>query len=70
VSGSFSNSNDVRYHGTNKNIDQLKAQITDELTAQTTYEDLGWGFGNNATNPWDINADENDGLPYFYWQND
>jgi hypothetical protein len=39
-----------------------------ELTTQSTYETLGWSFGDDDDNPWKIDADKNNGLPYLYWQ--
>ena len=45
--------------GTNKTDEQFKRQ--------STYEDkLGWGFGANDENPW--NMDENNTYPYLYWE--
>jgi hypothetical protein len=39
-----------------------------ELKTQSTYTGLGWLFGNNASNPWKIDANKNGGLPYLYYQ--
>jgi hypothetical protein len=45
-----------------------------ELKTETTYSDsitnggLGWSFGNDDENPWKIDLNKNDGLPYLYWQ--
>jgi hypothetical protein len=39
-----------------------------ELKTQTTYEAIGWLFGNDDSNPWKIDANKNDGYPYLYWE--
>jgi hypothetical protein len=36
----------------------------DELKEQSTYESLGWSFGNDDTSPWKMHGD----YPTFYWQ--
>jgi hypothetical protein len=38
----------------------------EELKQQKTYEDIGWKFGANNDNPWNI--DEGSSYPYLYWQ--
>ncbi|MDR1460485.1 MAG: hypothetical protein LBI78_02445 [Campylobacteraceae bacterium] len=37
-----------------------------DLKTKSTYESLGWSFGDNNANPWKI--DENSSYPYLYWQ--
>jgi hypothetical protein len=37
-----------------------------ELKTKSTYEAMGWKFGNDDDNPWEI--DDNEGFPYLYWQ--
>jgi hypothetical protein len=37
-----------------------------ELKTQSTYESLGWLFGDDNANPWKIDA--NSSYPYLYWQ--
>ncbi|MDR1460794.1 MAG: hypothetical protein LBI78_04045 [Campylobacteraceae bacterium] len=39
-----------------------------ELKTKSTYQSLGWGFGDDNANPWKIDANKNNGFPYFYWQ--
>ncbi|MDR0747630.1 MAG: hypothetical protein LBE89_07045, partial [Helicobacteraceae bacterium] len=40
-----------------------------DFKTRSTYETgLGWKFGNNALNPWKIDANKNGGLPYLYYQ--
>jgi hypothetical protein len=29
---------------------------------------LGWSFGDNDDNPWQWDANKNNGLSYLYWQ--
>ncbi|MDR2152217.1 MAG: hypothetical protein LBO72_05315 [Helicobacteraceae bacterium] len=48
---------------------------TDEaFRERATYENatgsggLGWKFGNNGDNPWDIAANKNNKHPYLYWE--
>jgi hypothetical protein len=60
--GVFSNAGDLVYHGTPKSIDDFKLQ--------STYSSgLGWRFGNDDENPWQIDPSGiiNDGYPYLYW---
>ncbi|MDR0579858.1 MAG: hypothetical protein LBG21_04580 [Campylobacteraceae bacterium] len=49
---------DNDYNGANK--------TEAELQKQSTYEILGWEFGEDDAKPWKIN--EGKGLPYFYWE--
>jgi hypothetical protein len=65
---SFSNRDDIRYHGIDKTIDQFKMQ---EIYSNATVSNgLGWKFGNDDDNPWKIDPDkdQHNGYPYFYWQ--
>jgi hypothetical protein len=39
-----------------------------DLKTKSTYESLGWGFGDDNANPWKIDENKNNGFPYFYWQ--
>ncbi|MDR1285167.1 MAG: hypothetical protein LBJ88_03085 [Campylobacteraceae bacterium] len=61
MSGSFSNSGDIKYHGTDKTEAELKIQ-------ETYLNDLSWNFGNNADNPWVWGAFEGYAYPTLYWQ--
>ncbi|MDR0746521.1 MAG: hypothetical protein LBE89_01370, partial [Helicobacteraceae bacterium] len=56
--------------GTTKTIVELKTQSTYEsVISGDGLGGLGWKFGNDALNPWRIDANKNDGLPYLYWEN-
>jgi hypothetical protein len=48
-----------------KTIDDFKNQET--CSSATTDGSLGCLFGENNANPWTIDADKNNGLPYLYW---
>jgi hypothetical protein len=54
-------------NGTSKTMPELKTQST--YSSQVDGGGLGWLFGNDASNPWKINANKNGGLPYLYWEN-
>ncbi|MDR1912133.1 MAG: hypothetical protein LBQ52_07310, partial [Helicobacteraceae bacterium] len=59
--GGFSDAGAPANNGTPRSIDDFKSQ--------STYEsDLGWRFGNNDANPWQIDPNKNGGYPYLYWQ--
>jgi hypothetical protein len=58
VSGNNDISDDYYINGEGKSEAELKTQ--------STYESLGWSFGDDNANPWKI--DENSSYPYFYWQ--
>jgi len=45
-------------NGTDKSLDDLKSQ--------TTYESLGWKFGNNDENPWKMPT--GGAYPVLYWE--
>jgi hypothetical protein len=66
MSGNFTVSEDIDYHGTDKTDNELKTL--------TTYSDdidnggLGWKFGDDADNPWVWGAFEGYPYPTFYWQ--
>ncbi|MDR2341733.1 MAG: hypothetical protein LBD84_01655 [Campylobacteraceae bacterium] len=60
VNGAVYSATEDGFSGTNKTIEQFKDV--------STYESLLWAFGDNDNSPWKIDADKNDGLPYFYWQ--
>jgi hypothetical protein len=60
---SFSNNNDVRYHGIDKTVDLLKKKNT-YLSGS-----LDWKFdGYNVNNPWIWGAFSDYPYPTFYWQ--
>jgi hypothetical protein len=57
-------------NGTSKTMPELKTQST--YSSQVNGDGLGglgWKFGNDASNPWKIDANKNGGLPYLYWEN-
>jgi hypothetical protein len=60
TTNSFSNDDDIRYHGTDKD--------GGDFTKKITYSGgLGWIFHDDDTSaPWTI--DEGVSYPYFYWQ--
>jgi hypothetical protein len=64
VNNSFSNEDNVIFHG--------RSKTAADLTTNATYSNdvsnggLGWKFGNDINNPWKIN--EGNGYPYLYWQ--
>jgi hypothetical protein len=42
------------------------SRTLEALQKQSTYEGIGWKFGNDDKNPWKMPADK--GLPILYWQ--
>ncbi|MDR1461039.1 MAG: hypothetical protein LBI78_05285 [Campylobacteraceae bacterium] len=48
------------FHGIGKSEEEFKIKSTYETG-------LSWSFGDNDTNPWKMDANKNNGYPYFYW---
>jgi hypothetical protein len=59
--------NNAVYNGTENSLNGRNTTIG-EFKTKATYEDLHWNFGDNATHPWKIDPDKNNGLPYLYYQ--
>jgi hypothetical protein len=56
--------------GTPKTAVQLSTQSTySNPIMGNGYGGLGWKFGNDDANPWKIDSEKNNGLPYLYWEN-
>lgn len=46
--------------------DKAEGRTTAEMKTKTTY--VGWKFGNDDANPWQIDPQVNEGYPYLYWE--
>jgi hypothetical protein len=62
--------NTIRVNGTDVIVSDLHgaSKSNAELKTQSTYESLGWSFGNDSKHPWKIDASKNNGYPYLYWE--
>ncbi|MDR1461379.1 MAG: hypothetical protein LBI78_07030 [Campylobacteraceae bacterium] len=53
-------------HRTDGNDVDGTGKPLEDLKTKSTYENLGWSFGNDDANPWRI--DDNNSYPYLYWE--